>query len=85
MPSAWITHVKQVYAKNKKKNPNYKYGQAMKDAKASYKKGRAAAAEPVEAPKKRRRKKKAEEGGVNEEEKVEPVKKKRIRKRTLLS
>ena len=47
----------------------------MKDAKASYKKGSAAAAEPVEAPKKRRRKKKAEEGGVNEEEKVEPVKK----------
>ena len=31
------------------------------------------------------KKKKAEEGGVNEEEKVEPVKKKRIRKRTLLS
>ena len=39
------------------KKPNYKYGQAMKDAKASYKKGSAAAAEPVEAPKRRRKKK----------------------------
>ena len=38
MPSAWITHVKSVYAAKKKKNPSYKYGQAMKDAKASYKK-----------------------------------------------
>lgn len=36
-------------------------------------------------PKNAGEKKKAEEGGVNEEEKVEPVKKKRIRKRTLLS
>ena len=61
MPSAWITHVKAVYAKNKKKNPSYKYGQAMKDAKASYKKGGAKSAEHEEAaPKKRRRKKKAE-------------------------
>ncbi len=54
--------MKAVYAKNKKKNPSYKYGQAMKDAKASYKKGGAKSAEPEEpAPKKRRgRKKKAE-------------------------
>ena len=59
MPSAWITHVKAVYAKNKKKNPSYKYGQAMKDAKASYKKGGAKSAEPEEAaPKKRRGRKK---------------------------
>ena len=58
MPSAWIQHVKAVYAKNKKKNPSYKYGQAMKDAKASYKKGGAKSAEPEE-PKKRRRKKKS--------------------------
>ena len=61
MPSAWITHCKAVYAKGKKKNPSYKYSQAMKDAKASYKKGAAAKSEEPEtaAPKKRRRKKKA--------------------------
>ena len=62
MPSAWITHVKAVYAKNKKKNPSYKYGQAMKDAKATYKKkGKTAAKEEAvaAAPKKRRRKKKS--------------------------
>ena len=64
MPSAWITHVKAVYAKNKKKNPSYKYGQAMKDAKSTYKKGGAAKSstdepEVAEAPKRRRRKKKS--------------------------
>ena len=62
MPSAWITHVKSVYAAKKKKNSSYTYGQAMKDAKATYKKGgsaKAAAAAPEDAaPKKRRRKKK---------------------------
>ena len=58
MPSAWITHVKSVYAKGKKKNASYTYGQAMKDAKSTYKKaGAAAAASPK---KKRGRKKKAE-------------------------
>ena len=63
MPSAWITHVKSVYAAKKKKNPSYRYGQAMKDAKASYKKGGAAKSstdEVAAAPKKRRPKKKAE-------------------------
>lgn len=61
MPSAWITHVKSVYAAGKKKNSAYKYGQAMKDAKATYKKKGAAAKEEtvVAAPKKRRRKKKS--------------------------
>ena len=58
MPSAWITHVKAVYAAGKKKNSAYKYGQAMKDAKATYKK-KGAAKEESEAPKKRRRKKKS--------------------------
>ena len=57
MPSAWITHCKAVYAKGKKKNPNYKYSQAMKDAKASYKKGAASKAEEPAAPKRRRKKK----------------------------
>ena len=60
MPSAWITHVKSVYAAGKKNNSAYKYGQAMKDAKATYKKkGAAAKEETVAAPKKRRRKKKS--------------------------
>ncbi len=61
MPSAWISHVKSVYAAKKKKNPSYRYGMAMKDAKASWhKKGSAAktSTEEQAAPKKRRRKKK---------------------------
>ena len=59
MPSAWITHCKAVYAKGKKKNPNYKYSQAMKDAKASYKRGAKSSTEEQEAaPKKRRGRKK---------------------------
>ena len=60
MASAWITHVKSVYQKGKKKNASYTYGQAMKDAKKTYKKGAsAAAAAPEEAaPKKRRGRKK---------------------------
>ena len=61
MPSAWITHVKAVYAKGKKKNAAYKYGQAMKDAKATYKRGAKASTaeqEEVAAPKKRRVRKK---------------------------
>ena len=61
MPSAWITHVKSVYAAGKKKNASYKYGQAMKDAKSTYKRAGKAASNAVEekaAPKKRRRKKK---------------------------
>ena len=65
MPSAWITHVKATYAKGKKKNASYTYGQAMKDAKSTYKKGGAAKSstdepEAAEAPKRRRRKKKAD-------------------------
>ena len=63
MPSAWINHCKAVYAAGKKKNASYKYSQAMKDAKSTYKKvgGKAAKAddEKVEqAPQRRRRKKK---------------------------
>jgi len=67
MPSAWITHVKSVYAAKKKKNPAYKYGQAMKDAKASYKKGASKSSEAeAAAPKKRRRRKKKSK--LNKEE-----------------
>ena len=56
--------MKSVYAAKKKKNPSYKYGQAMKDAKATYKRaGKAAKAstdeQEVAAPKRRRRKKKS--------------------------
>ena len=74
MPSAWITHCKAVYAAGKKKNASYKYSQAMKDAKSTYKKkgGKAAKAddEKVEqaAPKKRRRKKKKQSDAVEEKE-----------------
>lgn len=57
MPSAWIAHVKSVYAKGKGKGMSYK--QAMISAKASYKKGgKAAGKSEAAAPKKRRRKKK---------------------------
>ena len=64
MPSAWITHVKSVYAAKKKKNSSYTYGQAMKDAKSTYKRGGKAAKastdeQEVAAPKRRRRKKKS--------------------------
>ena len=37
MPSAWIAHVKKVYAQNKSKGWSYK--KAMVEAKKSYKKG----------------------------------------------
>ena len=36
--SAWIEHVKAYYQEEKKKNPDYKYTQALKDAKNTYKK-----------------------------------------------
>jgi len=32
----WINHLDKIYRENKEKNPNYKYSQAMKDAKKSY-------------------------------------------------
>ena len=71
MPSAWITHVKSVYAKGKKKNASYTYGQAMKDAKSTYKRGAAAKSSTDEqeaAPKRRRRKKKSRVKKTQEEE-----------------
>lgn len=36
--SAWIKHVKKTFADGKKKNKDYKYKDAMKDAKKTYKK-----------------------------------------------
>ena len=50
MGSKWIEHVKTVYAEKKKKDPNYKYKEAMKDAKKTYKKGSG-----KEEPKKKKR------------------------------
>ena len=53
--NSWMSHLAKVYAAGKRKDAAYKYSQAMKDAKKTYKKGSVAAAEK---PKKRRRKKK---------------------------
>ena len=36
--SPWLNHVKAFYAEKKEQDPNYKYSQALKDAKATYKK-----------------------------------------------
>ena len=48
--------MKSVYASGKKKNASYTYGQAMKDAKKTYKRGgKTSTAEPEAAPKKKRR------------------------------
>ena len=66
MPSAWITHVKSVYAKGKAKGLTYK--QAMVKAKASYKRGGAVAAEASEEPKKKRRRKKKKSVKSEEEQ-----------------
>jgi len=37
-PTAWMEHVKAFYEEKKKEDPNYKYSQALKDAKATYNK-----------------------------------------------
>lgn len=75
MPSAWITHVKSVYAKGKSKGMSYK--QAMVKAAKSYKKTGSKA-----ATKKKRKSKKAEvEELVEEEEEEAPKKKRRRRKK----
>lgn len=34
----WLSHAKKTFTAGKKKNPNYKYSQALKDAKKTYKK-----------------------------------------------
>ena len=36
--TAWNIHSKKVYNAGKKKNPSYKFSQALKDAKKTYKK-----------------------------------------------
>ena len=60
MPSVWVQHVKAYYQARKKKDAAYKYKDAMKDARATYKKkGKAKAEEKTAepAPKKRKRRK----------------------------
>ena len=37
-PSAWMEHVKAFYQEKKKEDPEYKYSQALKDAKSTYNK-----------------------------------------------
>jgi hypothetical protein len=37
-PTAWMEHVKAFYEEKKKEDPDYKYSQALKDAKATYNK-----------------------------------------------
>ena len=67
--SAWVEHVKKFYLAKKSKNPGYKYSQAMKEARASYKKkGAATAAEPKKKTRKARKSKKADK--EEESEKV---------------
>ena len=75
MPSAWITHVKKVYAAKKKKNPAYKYSQAMKDGKATYKRTAA------KAPAKKTRKKKSKKAVEEEEEEVGGSLRRRVKKK----
>ena len=53
MPSAWVQHVKSVYAKGKAKGMSYK--QAMIAAKSSYKKGGASKPDSGDSPKPKRR------------------------------
>ena len=57
MPSAWVQHVKSVYAKGKSKGMSYK--QAMIAAKSSYKRSKGSKEESKEeSPKKKRGRKK---------------------------
>eukprot|EP01051_Picozoa_sp_SAG22_P005113 SAG22_NODE_296_length_12811_cov_14.899780_1_plen_45_part_00 len=34
--TSWTQHVQHVYREKRKKDPNYKFSQAMKDAKKTY-------------------------------------------------
>ena len=56
MPSKWIEHVKSYYRARKAKDASYRYSSAMKDSRASYKSGKAAAAPKKKGPRKRRKK-----------------------------
>ena len=58
MPSKWIAHVLKTYRAKKSKDSTYKYSQAMKDAKKTYKKGTKVNVEVDVMKKTKRRKKK---------------------------
>ena len=77
MPSAWVQHVQSVYRKKKAKNASYTYGQAMKDAKSSYK--RVAA---TKSKKSKKSKKEEEEPEEEQDEKEEKPKKRKRKKKS---
>jgi len=80
MPSAWVQHVQAVYRKKKAKNASYKYGQAMKDAKATYKK--TGAAKSKSKSKKSKDEEPQEDGPAEEKPKRKRKKKKPVKAAT---
>ena len=87
MPSAWVAPVKQFYQATQKKDSSYQYSSAMKEARASYKKGgKAEASADEKAPKKRKRKAKGKASKASKPprdvaEPAAPAKKKKKPKR----
>ena len=77
MGSAWVEHVKSVYAKGKKKGMSYK--EAMQKAKVSWAKKKGGAA--AKAPAKKGKKKKAAEETDDEKAEVAEKKPKRQKKK----
>lgn len=65
--SKWTTHVMNVYKEHKKKNPNYKFKDAMKDAKKSYNKTESVSGESK--PKKSRKNKSSKKSKKNKSSK----------------
>ena len=55
--SKWTTHVMNVYKENKKNNPNYKFKDAMKDAKKTYNKNATSKEETTKSTKSKKSKK----------------------------
>ena len=53
MPSKWINHVLSYFRARRRKDPKYSYSSAMKDSRASYKSGAAAAPEKKKVKKRR--------------------------------
>lgn len=79
MPSAWVQHVQSVYRKKKAKNASYTYGQAMKDAKSTYK--RAAGSKTSKKSKKSKKSEDKEEEEDQEDEKQEEKPKRKRKKK----